>query len=364
MTTTPTGITTIPAVSLTTDTTPVLEQHRFNEAALARYMHEHIAGFTAPLSVGQVQGGMSNPTFLLTDGAGKRYVLRKKPPGTLLPSAHAVDREFRVLAALWQTGVPVARPYSVCQEPAVIGTDFYLTDFVDGRVFHNYELPAMAPAQRRTIYQAMVDVLARLHQIDFRTVGLADYGRIGGYMARQVRRWSQQYAASKTDDLPAMDKLMAWLPAHLPDEPETTIVHGDFRLENLIFHPTEPRVLAVVDWELGTLGAPLSDLAYNCLSYYVADDWRGDITTLDYASYGIPSEAEYVARYCQHTGRQEILNWEFYIVFSLFRLAALVQGVYKRGLDGNASSPEAITRGAQCQQFSTAAWALVEQGLT
>ncbi|HEY7493905.1 MAG TPA: phosphotransferase [Candidatus Tectomicrobia bacterium] len=364
MTATPTGMTTIPAVSLTTDTAPVLEQHCFDTASLARYMQAHIAGFVAPLSVGQVRGGMSNPTFVLTDGAGKRYVLRKKPPGTLLPSAHAVDREFRVIAALWQTGVPVARPYILCQDPTVIGTDFYLMDFVAGRVFRSYELPGMTPAQRRTIYQTMGDVLATLHQVDFRAVGLAEYGRIGGYMARQVRRWSQQYAASKTDDLQAMDKLMAWLPEHLPEDHETTIVHGDFRLENMIFHPTEPRVLAVVDWELSTLGAPLSDLAYNCLPYYVADDWRGDITALDYASYGIPSEAEYVARYCQRTGRRDLPDWRFYIVFALFRLAAIVQGVYKRGLDGNASSPEAITLGAQCQQMATAAWALVEQGLT
>ena len=364
MTTIPTGMTTIPAVSLTTDTAPVLEQHRFDAAALARYMRAHMADCTAPLTVGQVQGGMSNPTFILTDGVGTRYVLRKKPPGMLLPSAHAVDREFRVISALWQTAVPVARPHVLCQDPSVIGTDFYLMDFVEGRVFHNYELPDMAPVQRRVIYQAMVDVLARLHQVDFRAVGLADYGRPGGYMARQVRRWSQQYAASKTNDLPAMEKLMAWLPEHLPDDHETTVVHGDFRLENLIFHPTEPRVLAVVDWELSTLGAPLSDLAYNCLPYYVADDWCGDITTLDYASYGIPSEAEYVARYCQQTGRRALPDWKFYIVLSLFRLAAIVQGVYKRGLDGNASSPEAITRGAQCQQLATAAWALVEQGLT
>jgi aminoglycoside phosphotransferase (APT) family kinase protein len=353
-----------PTVSLTTETAPVLEQHRFDEASLERYMREHIAGFRAPLTIGQVRGGMSNPTFILTDGAGTRYVLRKKPPGVLLPSAHAVDREFRVISALWQTDVPVAKPRILCQDPSVIGTDFYIMDFVDGRVFHSYALPDMTPEQRRAIYQAMVDVLATLHQIDFRAIGLEDYGRIGGYMARQVRRWSQQYAASKTDDLPAMDKLMAWLPEHLPEDHETTIVHGDFRLENMIFHLTEPRVLAVVDWELGTLGAPLSDLAYNCLPYYVSDDTRGDLTDLDYASYGIPSEEEYVACYCKKTGRREIPDWKFYVVFSLFRLAAIVQGVYKRGLDGNASSPEAITRGEQCRQLANAAWALVEQGLT
>jgi aminoglycoside phosphotransferase (APT) family kinase protein len=305
---------------------------------------------------------MSNPTFILQDGAEQRYVLRKKPPGPLLPSAHAVDREFRVISALWPTDVPVARPHVLCQDASVIGTDFYIMDFVDGRIFHNYALPALAPAQRRDIYHAMVDVMAALHQIDFQAVGLSGYGRVGGYLTRQLRRWSQQYEASKTADLAVMDKLMAWLSSHLPKDDETTVVHGDFRLENMIFHHTEPRVLAVVDWELGTLGAPLTDLAYNCLSYYVPDDFCGDITHIDFTTYGIPSESDYVARYRVKTGRREIPEWKFYVVFSLWRLAAIVQGVYKRGLDGNASSPEAITRGEHCRDLATAAWALVEQG--
>lgn len=360
--TTPADMPPIPTVSMTTDVAPVLEQHRFDEAALTHYMRQHIEGFTAPLSVGQVRGGMSNPTFILTDGAGARYVLRKKPPGTLLPSAHAVDREFRVISALWPTNVPVAKPHVLCQDPSVIGTDFYIMDFVDGRVFHHLALPEMAPEQRRAMYRAMIDIMAALHQIDFRAVGLDDFGRVGGYMERQLRRWTQQYAASQTEDIPAMHRLMAWLPEHLPAESETTIVHGDFRLENMIFHPTEPRVLAVVDWELSTLGAPFAELAYNCLPYYVPDERRGDLLNLDYASYGIPSEADYVARYCQHLGLSAIPAWSFYVVFSLFRLAAIVQGVYKRGLDGNASSPEAITFGDQCRQLATAAWALVEQG--
>ncbi len=363
MATTPTDMTSKPTVPLTAEAEPVLAQHRFDEASLARYMSDHIEGVTAPLSVGQVRGGMSNPTFILTDGAGQRYVLRKKPPGKLLPSAHAVDREFRVISALWETGVPVAKPYVLCQDPSVIGTDFYLMDFIDGRVFRSYELPGMTPEQRRAIYQAMVDVIAALHQVDFRAVGLDHYGRIGGYMGRQLRRWTQQYEASKTQELPVMDQLAAWLPEHMPADDETTIVHGDFRLENMIFHHTEPRVLAMVDWELGTLGAPLSDLAYNCLPYYVPDDWRGDITQIDFASYGIPSEAEYLARYCEKTGRGALPEWKFYVVFSLWRLAAIVQGVYKRGLDGNASSPEAITRGEQCRELAIAAWDLVQHEL-
>src|SRR5688572_10020502 len=227
--TTPSGETTpIPAVSMTTETAPVLEQHRFDVTALERYLGDQVEGFTAPLRVGQVRGGMSNPTFVLRDGAGKRYVLRKKPPGQLLPSAHAVDREFRVISALWTTDVPVARPYVLCQDPTVIGTDFYLMDFVDGRVLRHYTLPDMALAQRRQIYETMIDILAALHQVDYRAVGLEDYGRIGGYMTRQIRRWVQQYEASKTNDIPAMERLMTWLPAHLPDDTETTIVHGDF----------------------------------------------------------------------------------------------------------------------------------------
>ena len=350
-------------LSLTTDTAPVLEQHRFEEANLERYMKEQVPGFVSPLSVGQVRGGMSNPTFILSDGAGKRYVLRKKPPGKLLPSAHAVDREFRIISALWDTEVPVAKAYVLCQDPSIIGTDFYIMDFVDGRVFRGYELTELEPTERRAVYNAHIDIMAKLHQVDFRAIGLEDYGRVGGYMTRQVGRWSKQYEASKTGDLPVMDKLMAWLPEHLPEDEETTIAHGDFRLENMLFHPTESRILAVVDWELSTLGAPLSDLAYSGLPYHVPDDVRGDITNLDYASYGIPSEEECVARYCEKTGRAGIENWNFYVVFSLFRLAAIVQGVYKRALDGNASSPEAITRGEKCKRLATAGWALVERGM-
>jgi aminoglycoside phosphotransferase (APT) family kinase protein len=355
--------TTAAGLSLTTDTVPVLAQHRFDEASLERYLLEHIEGFTPPLRVEQTQGGMSNPTFILTDGVGKKYVMRKKPPGKLLPSAHAVDREFRVISALWNTDVPVARPYVLCQDPSVIGVDFYIMSFVEGRVFRNQTLPTQSPAERRAIYFAMADTLAKLHRIDFRAVGLADYGRVGGYLSRQVSRWSQQYEASKTDDIPAMEKLRRWLPEHIPSDEETTIAHGDFRLENIIFHPTEPRVLAVIDWELSTLGAPLSDLAYNCIPYHVSDPTRGDITALDYASYGIPSEEEYVARYRAQIGRGDIPHWTFYLVLSLFRLAAISQGVYKRGLDGNAASPEALLRRDRCRVLANVAWELVEQGV-
>jgi aminoglycoside phosphotransferase (APT) family kinase protein len=352
-------MTTAATVSSTEDVAPVAPQHRFDEGALARFMAARVDGFVPPLSVAQFEGGMSNPTFLVRDGGGRRYVLRKKPPGKLLPSAHAVEREFRVIAALASTDVPVARAYALCEDASVIGQAFYIMEHVVGRVFRNYTLPEALPAERAAIYDAMNAALARLHTVDYRAVGLGDYGKAGGYARRQITRWSAQYEASRTDALPAMDHLMRWLPAHIPAADETTIVHGDFRLENMIWHAREPRVLAVVDWELGTLGHPLADLAYNCLPWHVPDGNRGDLAKLG-PDHGIPGEAEYVAAYCRRTGRSGIEDWNFYLVLSLFRLAAIAQGVYKRGLDGNASSPGALERGAKARALAEAAWAIAE----
>ena len=349
-------------VSSTFDVESVLDQHRFPEDRLEAYMRAHVEGFAPPLTVRQFQGGMSNPTFLLEDGNGRRYVMRKKPPGELLPSAHAVDREFRVISALHPTDVPVARPFTLCEDDGVIGQAFYIMQHVEGRVFRDYSLPQLDPAGRRAIYDAMNDVLARLHNVDFRTAGLEGYGRVGGYMARQVKRWSGQYEASKTDDLPEMDKLLAWIGDNMPPDEDTTVVHGDYRMENMIFHPTEPRALAVIDWELGTLGNPLSDLAYNCLTYHYGDPDRADITNIDLAAHGIPTEDEYVAAYCRRTGRDGIEGWTFYLVFSLFRLAAIAQGVYKRGLMGNASSPDALKRGAKARELAQIGWRLAQGG--
>jgi aminoglycoside phosphotransferase (APT) family kinase protein len=348
-------------VSSTNDAVPVLPQHRFDETGLARFMAERIPGFVPPLSVAQFQGGMSNPTYLLQGGDGRRYVLRKKPPGKLLPSAHAVEREFRVISALAATDVPVAGAHALCEDPGVIGQAFYIMSHVEGRVFRNYALPQSPPSERAAIYDVMNEVLARLHRVDPLAVGLADYGRTGGYAARQIDRWSKQYAASKTDEVPAMERLMRWLPAHIPPEDETTIVHGDFRLENMIWHASEPRVLAVVDWELGTLGHPLADLAYNCLPWHVPDRQRGDLTRRA-PGYGIPSEAEYIAAYCRRTGRSGIDSWNFYLVLSLFRLAAISQGVYKRALDGNVSTPAALDRASKARELAGTAWRLVEAG--
>ena len=351
-----------PAVTTTAVAAPVLDQHRFPEDRLADFMQREVPGFAPPLSVSQFRGGMSNPTFLLEDGNGRRYVLRKKPPGKLLPSAHAVDREYRVISALADTDVPVARTWALCEDEEVIGRAFYIMEHVEGRVARNLTLPDLPPAERAATYDAMNTALAALHKVDFRAVGLEGYGREGGYMARQVRRWGGQYEMSKTDEVPEMDNLAAWLGENMPDDDETTVVHGDYRLENMILHPREPRVLAVVDWELGTLGNPLSDLAYNCLPYHAGDDLRGFLGDMDHAATGIPSEEDYVAAYCARTGRGGIPDWTFYLAFSLFRLAAISQGVYKRGLDGNASSPDAVQRGAKARQLAETGWAIAQRG--
>lgn len=345
--------------SRTDQVVPVLDQHRFDTEPLVGWLEANVEGFRGPIEIAQFQGGMSNPTFLITDAGGARYVLRKKPPGELLPSAHAVDREHRITTALADTPVPVVRTLGLCDDISVVGTEFFLMEHATGRVFHDPSLPDLTPEDRAAVYNSMGETLAALHQVDFTAVDLADYGRVGGYMSRQVRRWSQQYESSKTDALADMDHLMAWLPANMPDDSETTVVHGDFRLENLIVHPDEPRVIAVLDWELSTLGHPLSDLAYNCLPYHWPQESFGDMRGLDPSTPGIPSEADYVARYCERTGRGEIENWTFYLVLSLFRLAAIIQGVYYRGLQGNAASPEALQRGDLTRQLARNAWELV-----
>jgi len=349
------------AVTSTTDAEPVMPQHRFDEAALERFLLEHIPDLKTPITLSQFIGGMSNPTFMITDAKGQTFVMRKKPPGKLLPSAHAVDREFKVISALYGTDVPVARPYVLCEDESVIGQAFYVMEHVRGRVFRNFMLPDMAPSERGAIYDAMNAAIAALHRVDYKTIGLEGFGREGGYCQRQVSRWSKQYEASKTEEVPAMENLIRWLPENMPDADETTIVHGDFRLENMIYHPTEPRVLAVVDWELGTLGHPLSDIAYNCLPWHVPDSHRGFLGDMP-ASSGIPSEEAYVAAYCERTGRNGIDNWPFYVVLSLFRLGAIAQGVYRRGLDGNASSPQAIERGKKARELAEVGWQIVEKG--
>jgi aminoglycoside phosphotransferase (APT) family kinase protein len=350
-----------PAIGSTDSAMPVRAEDHFDAAALSRYMEKHVEGYRGPFEAGQCMGGMSNPTFVLTDAGGKRYVLRKKPAGDLLPSAHAVDREFRVIRALGRTDVPVAKAYALCEDESILGQAFYIMEFVLGRVVLDPSLPDQSPGERAAIYDAMNDTLAKLHRVDYESVGLGDYGRVGGYIGRQVSRWTKQYRSTETSRIQAMEDLIEWLPKNLPDDSETTIAHGDFRLQNMILHPTEPRVLAVVDWELGTLGNPLSDLAYNCLPYHMPDPNRGDIIGLDYKTYGIPSESDYVAAYCRRTGRPEIENWPFYLVLSLFRLAAIVQGVYYRGIQGNSPSPEAVSKGDLPKVWSEMAWGMVKK---
>ena len=352
------------AVTPTGRSGPVQPSHRFDSGALEDWMAAHVDGFTPPVELGQYHGGMSNPTFLVTDRRGRRYVLRKKPPGELLPSAHAVDREYRVISALAGTGVPVPKALALCEDASVIGQVFYVMAFVDGRVFRGVELRGCASSERARIYGAMAEVLASLHDVDYRAAGLGDFGREGGYCTRQVRRWSQQYRASQTDDLPEMDRLMAWLADNIPDDSLTTLVHGDYRLENLIFDVLEPKVLAVVDWELATLGNPWADFAYNCLPWHGADPGGGDLLDNDPASTGIPSEAAHVERYCRLRGIGEIPDWNFYLVLSLFRLAAIVQGVYYRGLQGNTPTANALRFKELCRDRAHAAWRLVERAGT
>ena len=323
-----------------TGTRPVAPQHAFDLGRLAEYLHAHMADL-APGAIGveQFKGGQSNPTFLITAADGRRYVMRRKPPGTLLPSAHAVDREFRVIRALEGSEVPVARAHVLCEDPSVIGTSFYLMDCVEGRVLWDPTLPDMSPDQRGAIYDEMNRVIAALHRVDPMAVGLEGYGKVGGYLERQVKRWITQYRAAETEKIPAMEALIQWLPERIPAENPTRIVHGDYRLDNVMFHPTEPRIVAVLDWELSTLGHPLADIAYGCILYHSESESWGTLRGIDLAASGIPGEAEYVAAYCRRTGRSGIPDFNAYLAFSMFRLAAIGQGVYKRNLIGIGNAP-------------------------
>jgi aminoglycoside phosphotransferase (APT) family kinase protein len=341
-------------------TMPVQDKHRFDEAALERYLAAHVAGFTGPLSVSQFKGGQSNPTFLLSAG-GRQYVLRRKPPGKLLPSAHAVDREYRVLSALHGTDVPVAQPFVLCEDEGVIGTMFYVMDYVQGRVLWDPALPGMTPQQRGAIFDEMNRVIAALHSVDYPAVGLGDYGRPGSYLERQIARWTKQYRASETERIEAMENLIEWLPKNIPDGEETTLVHGDYRLDNTIFHPTEPRMLAVLDWELSTLGHPIADFAYHCMTWRLTPaEFRG-MLGLDFEALGIPDEARYVEMYCGRTGRAGIPNWDFYMAYNMFRLAGILQGIMGRVVEGTASSAHAIASGRRARPMAEAGWRQVEK---
>ncbi|WP_156396853.1 phosphotransferase [Noviherbaspirillum sp. Root189] len=329
----------------------------FETGRLQRYLEEHVEGFVGPLQARRFSDGQSNPTYLL-ETPGQRYVLRKKPSGVLLPSAHAVEREYRVITALHGSGVPVARTYCLCDDSTVIGTPFYVMEFVAGRVLWDPTLPGMQASERAAIYNDMNRVIAALHGIDPVAAGLGDFGRPGNYFERQIARWTRQYRASETEPIAAMDALIGWLPENMPAGDENRIVHGDLRLDNLIFHPTEPRIVAVLDWELSTLGHPLADFAYHALTWRLsADEFRG-MRGADLAALGIPDEQAYVDQYCERTGRGPIPpeEWNFYLAYSMFRLAAILQGILKRALDGNASSAHAFETGRKARPIAEAGW--------
>jgi aminoglycoside phosphotransferase (APT) family kinase protein len=338
------------------------ERHRFDVDRLAGYLAAHLPGFAGPLTVKQFQGGQSNPTYLLGTPQ-RRYVMRSKPGpvARLLPSAHAIEREFRVMRALASQGIPVPEVLLLCEDEAVIGRAFFLMEHVEGRIFWEQSLPGLAPAERGAIYDEMNRVIAALHSVDVARAGLADYGKAGNYFERQIGRWSRQYRASETETIEAMNRLIDWLPAHVPPGDETTVVHGDFRLDNLIFHPTEARVLAVIDWELSTLGHPLADFSYLCMSWHIPPGAFRGIAGLDLAALGIPAEGQFIKRYRERTGRTRIEHWNFYLAYNLFRIAAILQGVYKRALEGTASADNALAAGANARALAQIGWRYAEK---
>jgi len=325
---------------------------------LEAWLGGHVEGFRGPLAAERFAGGQSNPTYRLAAASGQ-YVLRRKPPGPLLPSAHAVDREFRVMRALAETAVPVPRVLALCEDDSVIGSAFYIMEFLDGRIFWDQRLAEVVDLAHRTaIFDSMNAVIAALHSVDYQVLGLGDFGRPGNYLGRQIARWSRQYRASETAAIEAMDRLIDWLPAHLPAESAPAIVHGDYRMDNLIFHKTEPRVIGVLDWELSTIGDPLADFAYHAMSWRVTPELFRGLAGIDFAATGIPDEAEYVALYCRRTGREAIPAWEFYMVYSLFRIAAILQGIAKRAIDGTAAGADAAEQGRLARPLAEQAWDL------
>ncbi|MDT0508904.1 phosphotransferase family protein [Novosphingobium sp. MMS21-SN21R] len=328
---------------------------RLDEAALTRWCKANVDGFQGPLTTAKFKGGQSNPTYRIDSPSGP-YVLRRKPFGNLLPSAHAVDREYKVQAGLFGTGFPVARQYGLCTDDAVIGSWFYVMGCVDGRTIWNGAMPGATPEFRRATYFAMVDTLAALHQVDVAAADLADYGKPGNYFGRQVERWTKQYRLAETETMPEMERLIAWLPATLPQQDRTSIVHGDFRIDNMIFAPGSAEVVAVLDWELSTLGDPLADFTYLCMAWVTDNEGRSGVQDLDHKALGIPELDEIVARYCEKTGRNGIPDIDWYLAFNFFRLAGIVQGIKKRVIDGTASSAHAKATSERVYPLAEAAW--------
>ena len=351
-------------------TRPVSEQHAFDTGALGTWLSRHLADFAGPLTVEMFKGGQSNPTYKLITPA-RSYVMRAKPGpvAKLLPSAHAIEREYAVMSGLAGTGVPVPRMFALCEDESVIGRAFYVMEFMQGRVLWDQSLPGLQPAERAAIYDEMNRVIAALHTVDFAARGLAGYGKPGNYFERQIGRWSKQYLASATQPIPEMDRLMEWLPAHMPasarDDGRVSIVHGDYRLDNLMFHPIEPRVIAVLDWELSTLGHPLADFAYHCMSWHIPASLSRGIGGLDLAALGIPAESDYIRRYCERTGIADVdalrADWNFYLAYNMFRIAAILQGIAKRVEAGTAASAQAKAAGATARPMAELAWSFAQR---
>ncbi|HEY5711888.1 MAG TPA: phosphotransferase [Allosphingosinicella sp.] len=336
----------------------VREAHRFDAGRLEAWMKAQVEDYEGPLEIEQFRGGQSNPTYKLITPA-RRYVLRRKPPGKLLPGAHAVDREYRVITALGGQGFPLPRTFGLCTDEAVIGTAFYVMEMVEGRIFWNVAFPEVSESERPAYFDAMNATIAQLHQIDPEAAGLGDYGKPGNYFARQIARWSKQYREDvEAGRVAAMDRLAEWLPENIPpDEPAPRIIHGDFRCDNMIFHATEPKVLAVLDWELSTLGHPLADFSYHLMMYRMPAGITTGLAGADLDALNIPSEAEYVAAYCRRTGRDGIPDIDFYMAFNLFRLAGIVHGIKGRLARGTASSAHAGTMAASLEPLAELAWA-------
>jgi aminoglycoside phosphotransferase (APT) family kinase protein len=343
-------------------TQEIREQHKFEIANLQAYMEAHVDGFSGQVEVEQFKGGQSCPTYKLSAG-GKQYVLRRKPPGKLLPSAHAVDREFKVISALYDTDVPVARAYALSDDESIVGTMFYIMEFMDGRVLWDQSLPTIAKADRLAYYDELNRTLAALHSVDYQAVGLDDFGKPGNYVARQLNRWTKQYRASETETIPAMDNLIEWLATTIPGDEKVSVVHGDYRLDNVMFHAHEPRIVAVLDWEISTLGDPLADFSYHLMSWRLGgENFRG-LADYNLADLGIPSESAYAEAYCKRMGYDSIGNIDWYMVYNMWRMAAILQGIAKRAIDGTASSPQAVEQGKRARPLAEMAWALAEEKL-
>ncbi len=340
-------------------TMPVSDRNKFDVGNLERYMRQNVKDFSGVLDIQQFKGGQSNPTYRLSAG-GQKYVLRRKPPGKLLPSAHAVDREFRVISALEDSDVPVPKTYALCKDDSVIGTMFYIMEHVEGRVFWDQTLPELTKTARHDIYSELNSVIAKLHSVEFKKIGLDDFGRPGNYISRQINRWSKQYRASETEHIESMENLMKWLPDNIPDDEEFAIVHGDYRIDNVIFHPTKPRILAILDWELSTLGHPLADFAYHCMYWRLTKSQFRGIGGEDLKSLGIPNEKKYLEMYCSHTRRTNIPNFDFYAAYNMFRLGAICQGIMGRFKDGTAASAHAEAQGKKARPLGDAGWEQVE----